>query len=194
MRDSAGTMTYSLTWICHASTAAARTAAFPGDEPIDAIGERDCGKASPPGGADRVWVAPERRTTRTAELLGLSASVDAALRDADHGRWAGFALEDVVAKEPEGLRAWMEDSNAAPHGGESMQTLFDRVADWMERRRVAGGREIAVTHPNLVRMAIAHALGAGPDAARHIDVAPLGMAVTAWNGRWRLRALGPLIA
>lgn len=186
-------MSYTLTWICHASTAAARTAAFPADEPVDAIGERDCGKARLPFSADRVWVAPELRARRTAELLGLPASSDAVLRDVDHGRWAGLALEDVIAKEPEGLKAWMEDPSAAPHGGESMRALFDRIADWMEKRRVVGGREIAVTHPNVVRMAIAHALGAGPEAARNIDVAPLGMAVTAWNGRWRLRALGSLI-
>jgi broad specificity phosphatase PhoE len=186
-------MTYTLTWICHASTAAARTAAFPADEPVDAIGERDCGKARLPLSADRVWVAPELRARRTGELLGLSSSIEAALRDADHGRWAGLALEDVVAKEADGLKAWMEDPAAAPHGGESMRALFDRVAGWMEKRRVVGGREIAVTHPNVVRMAIAHAVGAGPDGARNVDVAPLGMAVTAWNGRWRLRALGSLI-
>jgi len=126
-------------------------------------------------------------------LLDLSPSIEHALRDVDHGRWAGLALEDVVVKEPEDLKTWLEDPNAAPHGGESMRALFDRVAEWMDKRRVMGGREIAVTHPNIVRMAIARAVGAGPDAARNIDVAPLGMAVTAWNGRWRLRALGSLI-
>ena len=186
-------MSYTLTWICHASTAAARTAAFPADETIDAIGERDCGKARLHLSADRIWAAPELRTRRTAELLGLSSSIETALRDVDHGRWAGLALEDVIAKEPDGLKAWMEDPVAVPHGGESMRALVDRVSDWMEKRRVVGGREIAVTHPNVVRMAIAHTLGAGPEAARNIDVAPLGMAVTGWNGHWRLRALGSLI-
>jgi len=186
-------MAYTLTWICHASTAAARTAAFPSDEPIDAIGERDCGKARLPSTADRVWAAPELRTRRTAELLGLSSSIETALRDGDHGRWAGLKLEDVIAKEPKGFQAWIEDANAAPHGGESAKALYDRVATWMDCRRVGDVREIALTHPNVVRMAIAHAVGAGPEGARNIDVAPLGMAVTAWNGRWRLRALGSLI-
>jgi broad specificity phosphatase PhoE len=186
-------VTYTLTWICHASTAAARASAFPGDEPVDAIGERDCAKARPPSSADRIWVAPERRATRTAALLRLTGSVEAALRDIDHGRWSGLALMDVMTKEPDGLKAWMENPGAAPHGGESMRALFDRIAGWMESRRVAGGREIAVTHPNVVRMAIAHAVGAGPEGAGGIDVAPLGTAVTAWNGRWRLRGLGSLI-
>jgi broad specificity phosphatase PhoE len=186
-------MTYTLTWICHASTAAARAANFPGDEPVDAIGERDCGRVRLPSSADRIWVAPERRTQRTAELLRLAGPIEAALRDIDHGRWSGLALMDVMSKEPDGLKAWMENPNAAPHGGESMRALFDRIAGWMERRRAAGGREIALTHPNVVRMAIAHAVGAGPQAAGGIDVAPLGMAVTAWNGRWRLSALGSLL-
>jgi broad specificity phosphatase PhoE len=186
-------MAYTLTWICHASTAAARTAAFPADEPIDGIGERDCGKACLPSTPDRVWVAPELRTRRTAELLGLSSFVEPALRDVDHGRWAGHGMEDLISKEPEALQAWMNDSNSAPHGGESMRTLFDRIAGWMEFQRDGTGRDIAVSHPNVVRMAIAHAVGAGPDAARNIDIAPLGMAVIAWNGRWRLRALGSLL-
>jgi broad specificity phosphatase PhoE len=187
-------MAYTITWICHASTAAARAAAFAGNEPIDAIGERDCAKARPPSAADRVWVGPELRTRRTAELLGLSSSAESALRDVDHGRWVGLSLEDVIAKDPEGFRAWMADADTAPHGGESMRALFDRVAGWMEQLRAADGRDIAVTHPNVVRMAVAHAVGAGPEAARNIDVAPLGMAITAWNGRWRLRALGSLLA
>jgi broad specificity phosphatase PhoE len=183
-------MTCTLTWICHASTAAARGAAFPADEPLDAFGERDCGKLRLPARPNRAWVGPELRTRRTAELLGLSAAVETALRDGDPGRWAGRALDDVAAEEPEALRAWLESPGAAPHGGESTQALFDRVAAWMEGRQLAGGREIAVTHPNVVRMAVAYALGAGPDLARNIDIAPLGTAVTAWNGRWRLRALG----
>ncbi len=186
-------MAYTITWICHASTAAVRAASFPSDEPIDAIGERDCGKARLPSSADRTWVAPELRTRRTGELLGLSSSIETTLRDVDHGRWAGLALDDVMAKDAAGLKTWMEDPNAAPHGGESMRALFDRIAAWMDRQRIADGRDIAVTHPNVVRMAIAYVVGAGPEAARNIDVAPLGMAVTAWNGRWRLRALGSLL-
>jgi broad specificity phosphatase PhoE len=185
-------MTYTLTWICHASTAAARAAVFPADEPLDAFGERDCGKTRLPSMPDQAWAGPERRTRRTAELLGLAAPIETALRDGDPGRWRGCTLDEIAAEEPEALRAWLESPGAAPHGGESMQALFDRVAAWMESRRLAGGREIAVTHPNIVRMAIAFAVGAGPDAARNIDIAPLGMAVTAWNGRWRLRALGSL--
>ncbi len=187
-------MTYTLTWICHASTEASRKAAFPGDETLDAFGERDCGKARLPSTPERAWIAPELRTKRTAELLGVSASLEPALRDCNHGRWAGRSMEDIVAKEPEELRAWLENPLAVPHGGESMQALFDRVSGWMERRRSESGREMAITHPNVVRMAVAFAVGAGPEAARNIDVAPLGMAITAWNGRWRLRGLGSLIA
>jgi broad specificity phosphatase PhoE len=186
-------MAYTITWICHASTAAVRAAAFPADESLDAFGERDCGKAHRLPSADRVWVAPEIRSRQTAELLGLSSSVEATLRDADHGRWTGLALSDVLIKEPDALKAWMEDPDSIPHGGESMRALFDRIMNWMERQRIADGRDIAVTHPNVVRMAVAYAAGAGPEAARNIDVAPLGMAVTAWNGRWRLSALGSLL-
>ncbi len=63
-----------------------------------------------------------------------------------------------------------------------MQALFDRVAaGWS-----AGGRKAAARWRSPIRTSFAWAValcgGCRPRAARNIDVAPLGMAITAWNG------------
>jgi len=48
-----------------------------------------------------------------------------------------------------------------------------------------------VTHPAVIRAAIAHALAPPPGAFWRIDVEPLTAADLRWNaGRWSLRTLG----
>jgi broad specificity phosphatase PhoE len=181
-------MATTLTLICHGSTDAVRRSAFPQDEPLDRFGERDCARARKGVRRfDHAWVAPELRARQTAEALGIKATVEPVLRDLDHGRWAGKALDEI---EPEALAAWLGDA-APPPGGETVQALLERVARWMDRR-VDAGASVAVTHSSVVRAAIVHALDAGVASLRRIDVAPLDMAVLSFSNRWRLRSLSSL--
>jgi broad specificity phosphatase PhoE len=182
-------MATTLTLICHGSTEAVRRGAFPRDEPLDRFGERDCARAKPGlRRFDHAWSAPELRTRQTAAALGLTAAVEPALRDLDHGHWAGKDLSEI---EPESLAAWLGDAAPPPHGGETVQALLQRIAGWMDRR-VDAGHSVAVTHPLVVRAAIVHAVDAGIASLRRIDVAPLDAAVLSFSNRWRLRSLGPL--
>lgn len=182
-----------LTLICHAGTAATRRMDFPRDEPIEPKGrDRAAALSGSLGRADRCWTSPALRARQTAQALGLAAEVEPALCDLDHGRWAGQAFAEVAAREPAALAAWMRDPGAAPHGGESVAELLVRVAAWLDRTAGLGGAVVAITHPAVVRAAVAHALAAGPAAFWRIDVAPLGrvsLSVTA--DRWLLRALVP---
>jgi broad specificity phosphatase PhoE len=57
-------------------------------------------------------------------------------------------MDEVQAEEPEGIIAWLTDPSAAPHGGESIENLIDRVGLWMDEqcaakhhRRDASGRD-----------------------------------------------------
>mgnify|MGYP001553977417 CR=1 FL=1 len=182
-------MATTLTLICHGSTDAVRRGAFPRDEPLDRFGERDCARAQKRVRRfDHAWAAPELRARQTAEALGIEAGIEPALRDLDHGRWAGRALSEI---EPEAVAAWLGDATPPPHGGETVQALLERLADWMDRR-VDAGHSVAVTHPAIVRAAIVHALDAGVGSFRRIDVAPLDAAVLSFSNRWRLRSLSSL--
>ena len=61
-------MTARLLLVCHASTEATRTAAFPADEPLEDKGRmRAVALAGGLPRADRHWSSPELRTRQTAE-------------------------------------------------------------------------------------------------------------------------------
>lgn len=136
------------------------------------------------------WCGPERRCVQTARALGLAPMTDPGLRDQDHGRWRGHELVQVEAAEPEAVHTWLTDPAAAPHGGESLLDLAERVAGWLDTR--PAGRGVAVTHPAVIRAAMVRALGAPPESFWRIDVVPLAQVhLTARHGRWKLRCLPP---
>src|SRR3984957_7735131 len=117
-------MTPRLKLICHASTAALRTSAFPANEPLDVQGRQKlAGLPHRTHYADRYLTSPALRAVQTAEALKLAARVEPMLRDCDYGRWTGRALDEVQAEEPEAVAEWLRDPQAAPHGGESVVGL-----------------------------------------------------------------------
>ncbi len=142
---------------------------------------------------DRVFSSLARRTRQTAAALQLEVEEDAALRDLDHGRWAGRALSDIQAENPDGLLLWLTDVDAAPHGGEAVSAMLLRVAAWMEAHAGDRGHTIVVTHAAVVRAAILHVLGAPARAFWLIDVEPLSFTDLRHDGRrWALRAGAPV--
>jgi broad specificity phosphatase PhoE len=137
-----------------------------------------------------VLIAPERRTRETAAALGLSGASEPLLGDCDHGRWAGRSLAELQAEEPRALAAWLEDPDAAPHGGESVADVIRRIARWSDSPERGEGRILAVTHPTVIRAALIHAMGAPASSFRRIDVAPLSRLVLSRHGaHWRVQAL-----
>jgi broad specificity phosphatase PhoE len=180
-----------LTLVSHAATEAQRRAAFPLDEvllPQEIAKIKALGWNSPR--TQQVLSGPERRAQQTAEALGLSAVIAPGIRDCNYGEWSGHALSEVEASHPEELFAWLTDPGAAPHGGESMLALIDRMERWMEAQR-DGGHTLAITHPVVIRAAIVHALQATASTIWRIDIAPLSLTDLRWNGRvWTARSIG----
>ncbi len=188
-----------LTLICHGATSATRAGAFPtGIEPLEARAQADSRAAGPLGrSGDRAVASPTTAAAETAALLGLSAGPEPALRDLDVGLWAGLALETVAAREPDALAFWLTDPAAAPHGGESVVALLERVGRWLDGLAAEPGpsRVIAVTHAAVIRAAVVHALGAPATAWARLDVPPLGRAVLSRSGpAWRLQRFDILSA
>jgi broad specificity phosphatase PhoE len=182
-----------LTLLRHAPTPAVRAGAFPRDEALD---ERGTAAASAAGDrlarADAVWTAPEARARQTARAAGLAATVEPALRDLDVGRWQGMALGAI---EPDALRAWYDDAACAPHGGEPLAALVERVGAWLRDRAGDGTRTLAVTHAAVIRAAVVSVLDAPAAAFWRVDVAPLSRTVLhAHDGTWSVRAVNVGIA
>lgn len=180
-----------VTLLVHGSTRATATAAFPADDVLE-------DRATAPAAALRDGVpraahrlrGPDRACAGTCEALGLTdVVVDPGLRGWDAGRWSGRSLDEVAADDPRGVEAWLTDPTAAPHGGESLTGLLERVERWLAAR--PPGHTLAVCGPAVPRAAAVVVLGAPPSAFWRLDATPL--TVTDLRGgpaRWTVRATG----
>jgi broad specificity phosphatase PhoE len=185
-------MTARLILIAHASTDAVRKSAFPADEPLDTLGEADAAAmAGHLPHADAYGASPELRTRQTAEALRLNAATQPLLRDCDYGKWRGRTFDDVGASEPDAVAAWLRDPTATPHGGESIASFMQRVAEWLNQQNGQNRRSIVVTHASVIRAAIVHAIEANPQSFWRIDIAPLSVTrLSGMQDRWNLVSLG----
>ncbi|MBV8932175.1 MAG: histidine phosphatase family protein [Kutzneria sp.] len=170
--------------ISHGATIALRGARFPADEPLDAAPEH---RREPALRVDMARHGPESRCVQTAVALGLVSAVEPALADLDCGTWRGRSLTEVERDDPSDVAEWLTDPDAAPHGGESVRQLLDRVAGWLDGLP-ATGRLAAVTSPAVVRAVVVRVLSAPAEAFWRIDVPPLTVThVFGVPGRWTLR-------
>ena len=175
-----------LTLVSHAMTDAMAAGRFPTDEPLNSVGHRQVDASIDLGITERAYCGPEKRTRQTAELLGLHASIDHRLADLDCGRWRGDVVGGV---RPDDLAIWLTDPTRAPHGGESVVELIDRVRGWMDSLTTRRTRLVAVTHPAVIRAAIVVVLNAPPKSFWRIDIAPVSRTVMHFRGHaWTLRS------
>jgi len=90
---------------------------------------------------------------------------------------------------PDDLAIWLTDPTRAPHGGESVVELIERVRGWMDSLTTRRTRLVAVTHPSVIRAAILVALSAPPKSFWRIDIAPVSRTVMHFRGHaWTLRS------
>lgn len=188
-------MTVRVMLVSPAMNAALRQARFDGDAPLDRAGERSArAAAAAVPRSDAVLSGPSERCLGTAAALGLAARPEPALTGWDLGRWSGRRLDEVGAAEPAALAAWMGDPSAAPHGGESLRALVERVGGWLDG--VLGTEEggvLAVAEPAVVRAAVVHALALPPETFWRLDVAPLVLTeLSGRSGRVNVRLGRPL--
>ncbi len=167
-----------------------REGGFPDpDEALDEGGSRKATAVRIRPAPDLVFTAPALAARQTTDVLGHVAAVEPALADMDWGAWRGRRLVDLVETDSEAVMAWIKAPAFGTPSGESFVDILDRVSVWMEDRAASEARILAVTHPNILRAALAHALGVTPEAAFRIDVPPLTTLVLSFNGVWRFQGL-----
>jgi broad specificity phosphatase PhoE len=175
----------------HAPTSATRASAFPADEPLDDRGrEQAAGLGAALPRRAEIVTSPAQRCRQTAEAAGLEASIDGVIAECDFGTWAGRSLAEVNESEPDAVRAWMLDPDSSPHGGESLAMFSTRITRWLDAQAELDGRLVAITHGEVIKAAIVHALGAPLLAFWRIDAAPLAISeLHAHGGRWTVARL-----
>ncbi|MFE7387152.1 histidine phosphatase family protein [Streptomyces sp. NPDC057582] len=165
---------------------------FDDDRPLDQAGWQEVQLSAralvPLGAAELRYCSPTARSRATGEALGFAPMAQPALRDCDMGRWRGWTLSDVAAREPAAVDAWLADPRSAPHGGEPLLAFIARIGGWLDTRPAFDGSIVAVTEPSVVRAALVYALGAPPSTYWNVDVRPLStITLIGLRGRWSLR-------
>jgi broad specificity phosphatase PhoE len=171
----------------HGHTSATESGAFGADEPLidDAFAAAGRLASRLPTDA-QILCSPALRCRQTATAAGLSPRVDPGLDQVDLGRWRGRTFAEVHFSEPEPMSQWLSDPAAAPHGGDSLAAFATRVAQWLDRLRSEQDRTVlAVTHSEVIRAAVLHALAAPLRAFWQLTIAPLSITeLHRYDGTW----------
>ena len=149
------------------------------DPALDAVG-RDQAAAvaaelAPLAPGTRIVASPLMRTSETAAIIagesGIEVEIDERWIELDYGDLEGTPVADVPADT---WRRWRADPTFVPAGGESLQSLGQRVsAACDELLRAAADRDvIVVTHVSPVKAAVVWALGVGDEVTWRTYVAP----------------------
>lgn len=188
-------MSLTVHFIRHAATDALGVAlSGRANAPLNAIGEaqaravaaRLAGEA-----IDTVYSSPLQRALHTAEpiaqLKSLSVETAEALNEIDLGDWTGARFDDLDHAPEWAFWNAGRSQHRAPNG-ESMLEVQARVARWLEQawRSRGGGAVAAVSHADVIKSALAHALGLCLDHHARLEVSPASIS-TVVIGSWGLK-------
>lgn len=142
-----------------------------------------------------VLSSPMERAVETAtpiaERQGLSLTIEPELNELDLGAWSGKRFEEL-----HGDPAWDLWNRARSHGrptpgespGESMAEAQIRIAALLDRLRRAhpGGTLALVSHGDIIKAALAHAMGLPLDFHGRFEISPASRSVLI-AGDWGLK-------
>jgi broad specificity phosphatase PhoE/ribonuclease HI len=136
------------------------------------------------GGVDAVISSPLQRAYDTAaaaaKTLGLEVTVDEDLIETDFGAWEGLTFGEAAQRDPELHRRWLQDTGVEPPGGESFDTVAQRVRRARNRIIADHGAStvLVVSHVTPIKTMLRLALNAGEGILYrlHLDLASLSIA------------------
>ena len=137
------------------------------------------------GGVDVLVSSPMRRTHETAEVvassLGMEIAFDAGFRECAFGAWDGLTFEEVDARWPDQLAAWLRSTEVRPPGGESVADVQQRVeaALLATLERYRDKTVVVVSHVTPIKLAVRYCLQAPWEITHHMLLAP-GSLTTMW--------------
>ena len=138
-----------------------------------------------------VYASPLQRAQETARViadaLGVEVRSDDRLVEIDFGDWNGARFEDL-ADDPRWTRWNTVRGAARPPGGETMLEVQARTAGFLEDmlERHDGATVCAVSHSDVIKAALAYALGLAIDRYDRFDVDPASIS-TLHIGDWGMK-------
>jgi glucosyl-3-phosphoglycerate phosphatase len=164
------------------------------DVPLSTLGEHQAVSLRPVVEEHRPTSAvasPLARAARTLALLGHpEASTDARWMEANLGEWTGRTATELLSMgEP--YADWRA-GRYTPPGGESFESLTDRVVRAADELTRGEGVALVVTHGGPIRAIIRHYIGLAPELMVPVD--PASLTIVDFAEGPRLRAYSVQVA
>jgi broad specificity phosphatase PhoE len=140
---------------------------------------------------DAVYSSPLDRAQHTAkpiaEVKSLAVQTAEPLNEIDMGDWTGARFDDLDHAPEWAFWNAGRSQHRAPNG-ESMLEVQARVARWLEQawRSRGDGAVAAISHADVIKAALAHALGLCLDHHARLEVSPASIS-TVVIGSWGLK-------
>jgi len=135
---------------------------------------------------DAIVTSPLRCARETADVVAGELKMEVGLVDdlaeAAFGDWDGLTFAEVDERWPEELAAWLEDTGAAPPGGESYDDVATRAHAALDQllSTYPGRTVLVVSHVTPIKMLVRFALDAPANVIHHLQVAPGSLTAVAW--------------
>lgn len=162
------------------------------DEPLAASGiEQAEGLAAAlaPLPVRAVYASPLLRAAETARRIAapraLPLTPEPRLREQSFGEWEGLTRAEVLARDGERLLRWEADLGTSPPGGESLETVQERMLGLVDdlARRHPEEWIALVSHVGPIKALLCAALGAPLATARRMFLDPGTLSVVDWGER-----------
>jgi broad specificity phosphatase PhoE len=149
------------------------------DTPLNETGRRQAAELAErvaDDGIRSLWASDLSRARETADVvgerIGLSATLDARLREANRGEWEGRLFEDVQREDPDRFAGWMRGGAQWRFpGGESLLDQQQRVtAALTEIHRAGELPALVVCHGGSIRVMLCAADPRGLDAFHEFKI------------------------
>jgi broad specificity phosphatase PhoE len=130
--------------------------------------------------------SPLRRTADTAmkicEACGIELKVDSRLAEGSFGHWEGRTRSEVLhmsSEDAERLARWESDPSFAPPGGESIESIRQRVAGLVAELEAtyAGASVVLVSHVGPIKALLASILDIPLQSTRRMFLDPATITV-----------------
>jgi len=160
------------------------------DPGLNAVGEEQAARAAAwlkrQGNIDAVVSSPLRRTRETAAFVGrefgLDVDLEPSIVEAAFGEWDGYSFAEILERWPAEIQEWLGSTAIAPPGGETFDSVYERVVEARDRllRDHAGKTIVAVSHVTPIKMMVRLALDAPMRSIYKMELAPASITTIQW--------------
>ena len=169
------------------------------DEPLTGNGMRQAGKVAEALAQVQVKLvvsSPFRRAAETAgrirDACGVELRLDSRLAEGSFGRWEGYTRDEVLnlgAEDAAWLLRWEKDVSCSPPGGESIESVQQRVAGIIEElsSTYAGSSVVLVSHVGPIKALLATVLDIPLQSTRRLFLDPATITIVEWGPHPLLR-------